>query len=212
MQRRKYLAALGSLAAGGAAGIGTGAFTTVKADRGVTVDIVGDSQAYLALNPTGDRASTTPEGELNLDFASSDEGSNGLNPNGATQFHDVFSIKNQGDNDVVVGVGVNGNRIDQDDNLVLLEDLNGISGVGVFEAGPGTPMEASYNFELRKGADQPYLVSSGGQLPDRKLTPGDSISASFRFVTEGKASLDRTSLDPGIIIVAVEPGSERDVR
>ena len=49
MQRRKFLATVGSLAAGTAAAIGTGAFTSVSANRTVNVELSDDSSAFLGL-------------------------------------------------------------------------------------------------------------------------------------------------------------------
>ena len=42
MKRRKFLIGAGSLAAGSAAAMGTGAYSYAEADRTVTVDTTGD--------------------------------------------------------------------------------------------------------------------------------------------------------------------------
>ena len=49
MKRRTLLVGLGSAAAGSAVVFGSGAFTQVSADRGVTIGIDRDSEALLAL-------------------------------------------------------------------------------------------------------------------------------------------------------------------
>jgi hypothetical protein len=55
MRRRKLLAGIGSLAAGGAALMGTGAFTQVSARRGVKVNLAGDTNALLGLKSSSSR-------------------------------------------------------------------------------------------------------------------------------------------------------------
>jgi len=82
MQRRKFIAGVGSLAAAGAAGIGTGAFSSMSASRAADVDVVTDSDGLVALEPgdvAGDRVyHTGTQGALKIDFTSS-EGGQGVN-------------------------------------------------------------------------------------------------------------------------------------
>ena len=49
MKRRNVLASMGAITAGGSALVGAGAYTRVEAQRGVTVEVVGDEEAYLGL-------------------------------------------------------------------------------------------------------------------------------------------------------------------
>jgi hypothetical protein len=62
MNRRKLLPTLDVAATGTSAAFGSGAFTSVSADRTVTVSVAGDEQAYPRLEPTsgpnGDYART----------------------------------------------------------------------------------------------------------------------------------------------------------
>jgi len=51
--RRKFIAGLGALATGSAAAVGTGAFTSVSAERSVTIDTADDAYAFLRLNERG---------------------------------------------------------------------------------------------------------------------------------------------------------------
>ena len=79
MERRKFMIGIGSLAAGGAAATGTGAFTTASADRSVTVDVNGDQNSIISLIPNDDLSdiSVNNDGELELDLSgTSDEGVN----------------------------------------------------------------------------------------------------------------------------------------
>ncbi|HKL28377.1 MAG TPA: hypothetical protein VJ898_03820, partial [Natrialbaceae archaeon] len=52
MDRRKFLVGMGSLAAGGAAVMGTGAFNSTDIRREVSVNVADDNQAYVSFDPT----------------------------------------------------------------------------------------------------------------------------------------------------------------
>ena len=84
MQRRKYLAAIGSLAAGGAAATGTGAFTqTTVPNRSVTVQIAGsDANGALGLEPNDELDSVYLNGnnELEINLTEALDGAAGMNP------------------------------------------------------------------------------------------------------------------------------------
>lgn len=51
MSRRKFPPTPGVTVTGTSAAVGSGAFTSVSADRTVTVSVAGDEQAYLGLEP-----------------------------------------------------------------------------------------------------------------------------------------------------------------
>ncbi|MFB6178178.1 MAG: hypothetical protein ABEI77_00460 [Halorientalis sp.] len=93
MQRRKFLIGAGSLAAGSAAAVGTGAFSRTSATRGVSVEASGDATAQLKLVPTSDYASYNSDGLLRLLF-------HNLNGNADVEITDVFKIKNQSNRNV----------------------------------------------------------------------------------------------------------------
>lgn len=108
MRRRKFLAAFGSLAAAGAAGIGTGAFTSVEADRTVSVAVAADDHALLTLEPAagpnGEYA-TLDDGELAIDLSPSnptDAGGTGVNEQAETTIEGVFAVENRGTQPVEV--------------------------------------------------------------------------------------------------------------
>jgi hypothetical protein len=105
MERRKFLIGAGSLAAGAAAATGTGAFTSVEAERDLTVEVASDSQAYLAFGTTEQEIGNISNNyeyaeisdeELVIDFDTNSAGGEGVNPNAVTRFDDVFEIRNQG--------------------------------------------------------------------------------------------------------------------
>lgn len=108
MQRRKFIAGVGSLAAGAAAVTGTGAFTSVSANRSVAVDVADDSDALLAIEPqatpNGNEYASKNSGTVELDFSGTDVGGGGLNRNAETIIRDILQVRNQGTQDVIVGV------------------------------------------------------------------------------------------------------------
>jgi hypothetical protein len=99
MQRRKFIAGVGSLAAGAAAVTGTGAFTSVSADRTVSVNVEDDQDAYLQLRPTSDAdfATTDSNSVLKMDFSGvNGQTGDGVNANATTGFGPEFTIRNNG--------------------------------------------------------------------------------------------------------------------
>jgi hypothetical protein len=110
MKRRKVLAGLGSLAAGGAAAMGTGAFTSVSANRGVAVNVADDSDALLAFTTAGagpnSQYAETDGKTLSIDITGENDdiagGGSGINQNATTIIRDIFDIRNQGTQAVFV--------------------------------------------------------------------------------------------------------------
>jgi hypothetical protein len=101
MRRRNYLIGLGSLAAGSAAAVGTGAFTSASAERTVNVNVAADASGFLEVQAMNDTyASGTDDGQLELNFNADsgtgvfDGDAEGLNPNTAFDFAEVFKIAN----------------------------------------------------------------------------------------------------------------------
>jgi hypothetical protein len=131
MQRRKFIAAMGSLAAGGAAATGTGAFTSVSARRNVSISVAADNNAYLQMEEletsnaeafvdgSGGRSNT-----LSILIGETDDGGKGVNEQAVTFFDDLFSITNRGTEPVWVWVksniqGVNYYNSDDDEVISI---------------------------------------------------------------------------------------------
>jgi len=120
--RRSVLIGLGGLVAAGGAALGTGAFTTVTAERTVNIDTTGDASAFLALeaaNRSDNTDSQIPNnsttganqneyvreegGEIviNLDGdtgtdGDADDNSTGVNQRAKTRFDDLVTVTNNG--------------------------------------------------------------------------------------------------------------------
>ena len=104
MQRRKFLATVGSLAAGGAAAMGTGALSATEANRNLSGEVVGDQRAYLKLRPGaagGDGNSWAVEydgPQISLSFdGAEDVAGKGLNADAVNYFDQVFNIRHAGE-------------------------------------------------------------------------------------------------------------------
>jgi len=89
--------------------VGSGAFTTVQADRTVDVDVAGDDAALLELRPhsgaNGAYASLSSD-ELEIGFGSVT--ADGVNQNATTTIGDVFNVTNQGTQTVSVYITESG--------------------------------------------------------------------------------------------------------
>jgi hypothetical protein len=109
MQRRKFLLGAGSLAAAGAAAMGTGAFTSVSADRSLTVKTAGDASAYLSLKPQPNSANATEyvnvlnDNTIEIDVGSNSNGGSGVNKGAYTVIRDLIQVTNQGTQGVIFG-------------------------------------------------------------------------------------------------------------
>ncbi|MCU4719003.1 hypothetical protein [Halapricum hydrolyticum] len=109
-KRRKFLLGMGSLAAGGAAAIGSGAFSSVRAERSVSVSTATDADAMLAFD-TADAENADyvqiDDGVVNIALTDSngyEEDATGVNPDAITRIFDLFEIRNQGTQAVKVYV------------------------------------------------------------------------------------------------------------
>ena len=127
MRRRKLLAGLGSLAAGGAAAMGTGAFSSVEADRSVSIAVENDADAYLGLqkldNSNGNQYASSNNGTIEINIDSSGNGGAGVNKNAVTTFNELFEITNQGTQSVLVYI-----TYDPDDGQKGFPDVEGTPG------------------------------------------------------------------------------------
>ena len=98
--------------------MGTGAFTSVSADRSLSIDTAGDANAFLSIEKATDGDGNVypnaqeyvdegGNGVLSLDFtdsASTDGSASGVNRNAKTIFDNLLDITNNGTQDVVLSV------------------------------------------------------------------------------------------------------------
>ena len=149
---------MGSLAAGGAAAIGTGAFTSVSAQRTVSVDVTGDNSAYLRLTKAGtgpnSQYAEVSNGEISISLDNSDDGGgSGLNLESETDIFDIFRIQNQGTQPVFV-------YVDPDS---VTPDYVTPDGGGGYAGSPGNP-EGGGMYIDPQATNRPNIGNSS--LPD----------------------------------------------
>jgi len=177
MQRRKFLIGMGSLAAGGAAAMGTGAFTSVTATRDVDVSVADDASAYLRLEGAGGNNShyVTSDGNggtLSIDLSSDNatsKGGDGVNPDAITQIDDLFVIENQGTQEVEVTIDKTG------DNSGLVEFYTDTNAYG------GSPIGSSSGNGVTLGAGDSVTVSVEVDTEGSGLGDGDELLDSVTF-------------------------------
>ena len=97
----------GSLAAGGAAAMGSGAFASVEATRTVGVNVAGDGSAYLGLSPDSPYAEWNGK-QLVLQFDNNGSGGQGINADSVSTFDGVFQMTNNGPNELDITIDKSG--------------------------------------------------------------------------------------------------------
>jgi hypothetical protein len=161
MERRKFVIGLGSLAAGGAAATGTGAFTAAELNgRSASIGVVDDTNGLIGLE-AGDSELVTDSGgdtsnELQIDFDTGVNGSTGVNPNSTYQVGGLGGIDNL---DEVPGTGSGTSALD-----VAIDTTSDIENNCAFrlrnQSGSSQQIEITYqaNDDLPSGAEV-YMVS-----------------------------------------------------
>jgi hypothetical protein len=142
VNRRKFVLGLGTVATSGAAVLGSGAFTSVEADRDIEVEVVDDASAFLAIedineSPNSREFVETDGDTLRVNITESDAGGEGVNKQSAYLFDDLFTITNQGTQGTYVYMdtdigGVNFYRIEGGDRRQIDAGgtANGVDALG----------------------------------------------------------------------------------
>ncbi len=173
MQRRKFVIGMGALASGAAAVVGTGAFSSVSATRNVDVEVADDASAYLRLQGTGGNNSDYviddgDGGTLEIDLSASNSedvsgGGEGVNPDAVTEIDNVFTVENQGTQEVEVSISKSGDN----DDLVTFHPSNGdytanslSSSAVTLEPGDSTPVSIKVDTEGETLSDGTELLDS----------------------------------------------------
>jgi hypothetical protein len=184
MERRKFIAGLGSLAAAGAAVTGTGAFTSVDTNRTVSVELAGDSSAYLALERAADKNSDPGAnsaafvddsgGTISFNFSNTNDSrglGDGFNVNAVTKINDLLEMRNQGTQSTYISVDLAG--------LGFIDDGGNNPYVGLaVKSGPHATSYENENIVYNSLVDNSW----GGVVPDPRedgayeLKPGESVN------------------------------------
>jgi len=146
MNRRKVLTALGGITIGGGALLGTGAFSSVSAERTVNVQTSGDSSAVVQFSVSGGIAGP---GNDTIEFSRSD-----INTKAVTEFTDALEI--------TIPSGTNGTTYD-----VELKDGGGADIHHTGSAGADETTNGS-SFQLVGGDNSPLKFDTTGDSDDSK--------------------------------------------
>lgn len=156
------------LASAVAFALGTGAFSSVSAERSVSVNVAGDDSALLSLaphsGPNGQGAySTLNNGQLVIEIDGTNTTGAGVNLNALTVIDAVFNITNQGSQSVGVWIVKSGDHPD----LITFEDAADArfdnSSANATTIAPGDTIEVGITIDTR-GAS---------------LSPGDTLLSSI---------------------------------
>lgn len=159
MKRRDILISVGAVAGTGAA-IGTGAFSSVQANRNLSIALADDANSYLALTPGSENGEyvDTQGGTASLNFTG--EGDvNGLGRASIYEFDNTLRVQNQGTQAVYLWVNVSSEAFDDDALYLYLDDAT-------------TPVRAEAATELMVGDS----VELGVYIDTNGLS-GDSFEA-----------------------------------
>ena len=177
--RRKFIAGLGALATGSAAAMGTGAFSSVRAERSLSVSVADDNEAYLSLDASVSDYAEETGSTLELQFDGSNSGQNGqgINANADSFFKNVFKIENQGTtrariqlaNDDFTGTGTSIGQFPDGPMVVAYTDGQ------LAQSSPNssaTPFAAS---------TAPTYWGNSGNVNSQDLGPGDDLYVHIGF-------------------------------
>ncbi|MFA9502060.1 hypothetical protein ACERIM_04685 [Natrinema sp. H-ect1] len=173
MNRRNVLVGLGTIVAGGGAALGTGAFSSVSADRTVNVTTAGDSSALLAIQVDSSYAGSGDQAQINLN---SPGNSDGLNSNATTTFNAVIALTNQGTDEVTISPPNPdlSSTSGLDSMSFSVNSGYDVNGNGNFESGAADTTSSSTNETLSQGETVVY---------DMTITTGSTIGSFSPSVT-----------------------------
>jgi hypothetical protein len=174
MQRRKFIAGIGSLAAAGVAAVGTGAFTSVSANRTVDVQVASDDSALLSLAaasaPNGVFADGSGSGTMSVAFDESGNGGLGVSQDATTVFRNVFRIENRGTQRVEVNLASGSGR----DEPVRIHPKGSI---GNENKSIRDPLDA-------EGVAASLALKHGRNVYHAFLPVGDAVNVHFKVKTD----------------------------
>lgn len=191
MERRKFIIGAGALGAGISTAIGTGAFTSVEAERSFDISTAGDSEAYLRLQPIAtNQYANTNGGTLSVTL-------DDVNQNAVTTFEDLFQVSNYGtqpvgfyvqdDGTEAVSFTAGGNSIEGSSNAVSL---------GVGEKAVVSVTVDTNEHSLPESYDNITVVA------DSSLSGTDLSDSNTVFVSQSDSQADFTSIQTAVDALA----------
>lgn len=177
MQRRKFLIGAGSLAAAGAAAMGTGAVNYFNSERTMSVEATGDESAFIQLVPTSDYANSgggDDEDLLELTFnEDATVGGSGLNKDADSVFRDVFKIRNRGGTSIGVWI----NEKDDDGDVTDSDVVEFVYGKNNSLESSGNPVSLGPGEEVSVEIQFYLLENDVDDIPDTFAVKADDSQA-----------------------------------
>ena len=198
MDRRKFVAGLGALAGGGAIATGTGAFSSIEAERNLSVSVAEDSNAYLGIEALDDEYIDATDDTLDIALTKANpttEGGEGINASAVTGIGDLFEVTNQGTQNADVFV----------QPLTFLDlDTEDVELLAVFL----TPQDPDYNFitELEFFPEEP--TSFPGAIAYKNIDPGESLRFGLTALAAPDAATGSVEINDSISIIADQNAEE----
>ena len=191
MERRKFIIGAGALGAGLSTAIGTGAFTSVEAERSFDISTAGDSEAYLRLQPVAtNQYVDTNGGTLSVTL-------DDVNQNAVTTFEDLFQVSNYGtqpvgfyvqdDGTEAVSFTAGGNSIEGSSNAVSL--------------GVGEEAVVSVTVDTNEHS-LPESYNNITVVADSSLSGTDLSDSNTVFVSQSDSQADFTSIQTAVDALA----------
>jgi hypothetical protein len=211
MRRRKYIAAMGSLAAGGAAALGTGAVSQFQSgDRSIRAEKVGDKKAYVALqkpqnggksDPNSSNGETrhgnfvaftgSPNPTLKLDFGKESSALSG----------DPKSGNSLG------GSGVNPGSTYYFDGTFVIRNLGNNSGAAVGELEAWIE-ESIDGITFYKGSTEGNRVRLDEKNPLTNISPGSAKAVGVKIVADELKTGTNSEVNDTFEVYAENPNND----
>lgn len=228
MNRRQLLVGLGATAAGGGAAIGTGAFTSVSADRDVSVAVANENNAYLGIEPSPPSSpnstfatqDASTSNQIGLNFDDSGNSGSGVGLSSTYNFDDVFRITNQGTQTIYVWANFSGGDLG-DDDIWFYPDSNddrrlndGTNSVVTVPTGETINMGVHVDTNALESASDQTLtatLTADIEVPGSS-SPADGSGEDAAVVTQNPGAEEYSSVQSAIdnvdgTTIFVEPGT-----
>lgn len=179
--RRDMLLGAGALVAGGGAVLGTGAFTSVQAERTASVETASDENALLSFAPNDTYGGNAGEYITESDINTMEMSFEAVNRNAVTRFENLFTVGNQGTQEIELWVDVDHG----------VQGTDPIWGNGYDNNGP---MDILYGDEYDptasgQGDSDSIVGGNRNQTPNPNLPtlgPGDSVDLTVIIDTRNR--------------------------
>lgn len=177
MKRRVLIAGIGAAVTGAGGILGTGAFTSVDADRTATVAVAQENESFLAIFPSDGQPNGTfaTQGagngaeEIGLDFndaGGTSSGSQGVGTDSTYIFDDVFRVENQGTQDVYI-------------DIASLTDIP-------LKSGGGSPGDVTVEFIAKDESGNRTVID--GSNADLTVPVGEQRPVGVRIITDEEST------------------------